>query len=47
MSDLNDAERAQILGLNTARIFKLPIPERYLAQPDAAAVAERTGTLSD
>lgn len=29
MGDLSDAERAQILGLNAARIFKFPIPERY------------------
>jgi len=29
MGGLTDAERAKILGLNTARIFKLPIPERY------------------
>ncbi len=45
MGGLNDAERAKILGLNTARLFKLPIPQRYLNQPDAAAVAAITGTL--
>ena len=32
MVNLNDAERVQILGLNSARIFKIPIPERYKAQ---------------
>jgi len=31
MGGLTDTERAKILGLNTARIFKLPIPERYCA----------------
>ena len=45
MGGLDDAERAKILGLNTARIFKLPIPERYLSQPDTAAMAARVGTL--
>ena len=30
MGDLDDGERAKILGLNMARIFRLPIPERYL-----------------
>ena len=39
MSGLNDAERAKILGLNCARIFRLPIPERYLGHPDASAVS--------
>ncbi|MDA1077088.1 MAG: amidohydrolase family protein, partial [Proteobacteria bacterium] len=38
MAHLNDEERAKILGLNTARIFKFEIPKRYLNQPDAAAV---------
>ena len=27
--DLTDEERAKILGLNAARIFKFDIPERY------------------
>ena len=39
MGGLDDGERAKILGLNSARIFKLPIPERYLNHDDAAAVA--------
>jgi len=38
MGNLNDAERAKILGLNAARIFGFEIPERYLNQPDAAEV---------
>ena len=29
MAGLNDDERAKILGLNSARIFKFEIPERY------------------
>ncbi len=41
MSHLNDGERAKILGLNSARIFRFDIPERYLHHPDAAAVAAR------
>jgi hypothetical protein len=39
MGHLDDGERARILGLNTTRIFRIPIPERYLGHPDAAAVA--------
>ena len=39
MGGLDDDERAKILGLNCARLFRLPVPERYLDQPDAAAVA--------
>ncbi|MEZ5410222.1 MAG: amidohydrolase family protein [Acidimicrobiales bacterium] len=39
MGDLTDGERAKILGLNSARIFKLPVPERYRNHDDAAAVA--------
>ena len=45
MGDLNDSERAGILGLNSARIFKFPIPERYLDQDDAARVAKEVGTI--
>lgn len=41
MDGLSDEERAKILGLNSARIFKFPIPERYLNQPDVAAQAGR------
>ena len=40
MGHLDDGERAKILGLNAARIFGFEIPERYLNQPDAAAVNE-------
>jgi predicted TIM-barrel fold metal-dependent hydrolase len=36
MINLDDAERAQILGLNSARIFNIPIPERYHKQRDVA-----------
>lgn len=39
MGHLNDGERAKILGLNSARIFKFDIPERFLNHADAAAVA--------
>ena len=39
MGHLNDGERAKILGLNAARIFKFDIPERFLNHKDAAAVA--------
>jgi predicted TIM-barrel fold metal-dependent hydrolase len=46
MGGLDDAERAQILGLNAARIFKLPVPERFLDQEDAAALAAQVGTLA-
>ena len=45
MVDLNDSERAGILGLNSARIFKFPIPERYLDQDDAARLAKKLGTI--
>jgi hypothetical protein len=40
MGDLSDAERAQVLGLNTARIFKFKIPARYHTYPDCAAAAQ-------
>ncbi len=39
MSDLTDGERARILGLNAARIFKFPIPERFRNHDDAARIA--------
>jgi predicted TIM-barrel fold metal-dependent hydrolase len=39
MGNLDDGERAKILGLNSARIFRFPIPERYLGHTDARAVA--------
>jgi predicted TIM-barrel fold metal-dependent hydrolase len=46
MSHLTDAERARILGLNCAEIFKLPIPERYLDQKDTAASAAKIAAES-
>ena len=39
MGHLDDGERAKILGLNAARIFKFDVPERFLNHDDAAAVA--------
>ena len=45
MGGLTDSERAKILGLNAARIFRLPVPERYLDQPDASALADQIGVL--
>ncbi len=39
MGHLDDGERAKILGLNSAEVFGFPIPDRYLDQPDAAALA--------
>jgi len=39
MGGLDDAERAKILGLNAARVFRFEIPERYLDHADAAALA--------
>jgi predicted TIM-barrel fold metal-dependent hydrolase len=47
MGGLDDAERAKILGLNSARLFRFPVPERYLSQPDAAAVAASAGPDRD
>jgi predicted TIM-barrel fold metal-dependent hydrolase len=38
MHKLNDGERAKILGLNCARVFRLPIPARYHGQSDVTAV---------
>ena len=44
MGHLSDAERAKILGLNAAKLFGFDIPQRYLDQPDAAALQQqRTG----
>ena len=37
MGQLTDGERAKILGLNAARVFRFPIPERYHAQEDVQA----------
>ncbi len=37
MAQLTDTERARILGLNAVRIFRFPVPERYMNQPDVAA----------
>lgn len=39
MGQLDDKERAAILGLNTALIFGFDIPERYLKHADARAAA--------
>ena len=36
MGNLDDAERAQILGLNAARVFGFKVPERYTHHADAA-----------
>jgi predicted TIM-barrel fold metal-dependent hydrolase len=41
MGHLDDGERAKILGLNSARIFKIAVPERFQNHADAAAVAGR------
>lgn len=40
MGQLRDGERARILGLNSARIFKFEVPERYQNHADARAVAQ-------
>lgn len=34
MQQLTDAERAKVLGLNAARVFKIPIPDKYKTQED-------------
>ncbi|MCZ6807548.1 MAG: amidohydrolase family protein, partial [Deltaproteobacteria bacterium] len=39
MTALDDGERAKILGLNAARVFKFEVPERYRNFEDAAAFA--------
>ena len=39
MVNLDEAERARILGLNSAELFRFPIPERFLNHADAAEVA--------
>ena len=46
MGSLTDDERARILGLNAARLFRFPIPERYRNHADAAAVARANGSAS-
>lgn len=43
MQNLDDGERARILGLNAARVFRFEIPERYRNYPDARAAASKTG----
>jgi predicted TIM-barrel fold metal-dependent hydrolase len=45
MGKLDDSERAKILGLNSARIFKLPIPQRFRNHADTAAVAAEIDAL--
>lgn len=42
MGHLDDGERARVLGLNAARIFKFDIPRRYYKFEDCAAVATAT-----
>ncbi len=44
MSGLTDEERAKILGLNSARIFKVDVPERFRNHADAATVAGSLAT---
>ena len=39
MGELTDTDRAKVLGLNAARIFKFAIPERYRQFADVDAVA--------
>ena len=41
MGELDDGERAKVLGLNAARLFRFPIPERYLGHEDAAQAARQ------
>ena len=43
MQNLDDGERARILGLNAARVFRFEIPERYRNYPDARAAASEAG----
>ncbi|MYE85603.1 MAG: amidohydrolase [Gammaproteobacteria bacterium] len=45
MGHLSDAERAKILGLNAAKLFGFDIPERYLDQPDAAALQQQRARI--
>lgn len=40
MSGLDDGERAKILGLNAARVFRIPVPARFQSHADAAEVAQ-------
>ena len=47
MQQLDDGERAKILGLNAARVFRFDIPERYRKHPDADAVARAISTKED
>lgn len=42
MGQLTDGERAKILGLNAARVFKLTIPERYHNQADVKEHVDTT-----
>jgi predicted TIM-barrel fold metal-dependent hydrolase len=39
MGGLDDGERAKVLGLNAARVFKFDIPQRYRNFADVAALA--------
>ena len=36
MAGLSDGERAKVLGLNAARVFKFDVPARYQVQVDVA-----------
>lgn len=40
MTQINDAERAKILGLNAARVFGFSIPEKYQNFDDVKSVAD-------
>ncbi|MCY4144486.1 MAG: amidohydrolase family protein [Gammaproteobacteria bacterium] len=42
MGQLSEAERAKILGLNAAKLFKLPIPERYVRKNDERGIGATT-----
>ena len=44
MVHLSDRERANVLGLNAARVFRFPIPARYHTQEDVAAVVTQRRT---
>ena len=41
MGNLTDVDRAKILGLNAAEVFRIPIPEQFMDQPDVAVVGSR------
>ena len=41
MGNLSDTNRAKILGLNAAEVFRISIPEQFMDQPDVAVVGSR------